>query len=54
MGVESIPQAVRDKYHIDERGHASANLADFCTIDFRPLKATSSVSGGLIYGRFFF
>jgi hypothetical protein len=27
MGLESIPQAVRNKYHIDERGHASAILA---------------------------
>lgn len=27
MGLESIPQVVRDKYHIEERGHAAAILA---------------------------
>ena len=26
MGLDTIPQAIREKYHIDERGHASAIL----------------------------
>jgi len=27
MGLESIPQAVRGRYHFEERGHAAAILA---------------------------
>jgi hypothetical protein len=37
MGLESIPQAVRDKYHIDERGHASAILASDYPDEFKDI-----------------
>jgi hypothetical protein len=37
MGLESIPQAVRDRYHIDERGHASAILASDYPNEFQDL-----------------
>ena len=37
MGLESIPQAVRDKYHIDERGHASAILASDYPNEFKDI-----------------
>ena len=37
MGLESIPQAVRDRYHIDERGHASAILASDYPNEFQDI-----------------
>jgi len=37
MALESIPQAVRDKYHIDERGHASAILASDYPNEFKDI-----------------
>ncbi len=37
MGLESIPQAVRNRYHIDERGHASAILASDYPNEFQDL-----------------
>ena len=37
MGLESIPQAVRGKYHIEERGHASAILASDYPNEFRDI-----------------
>ena len=37
MGLESIPQAVREKYHIDERGHASAILASDYPNEFQDI-----------------
>lgn len=37
MGLESIPQAVRDRYHIDERGHASAILASDYPNEFKDI-----------------
>jgi len=37
MGLESFPQAVRDRYHIEERGHASAILASDYPNEFKDL-----------------
>jgi Restriction endonuclease BglII len=37
MGLESIPQAVRDRFRIEERGHASAILASDYPNDFKDL-----------------
>lgn len=37
MGLESIPQAIRDRYHIDERGHASAILASDYPNEFQDI-----------------
>ena len=37
MGLESIPQAVRDRFHIEERGHASAILASDYPNEFSDL-----------------
>jgi hypothetical protein len=37
MGLESIPQAVRDRFHIEERGHASAILASDYPNEFTDL-----------------
>ncbi|HEV2417673.1 MAG TPA: BglII/BstYI family type II restriction endonuclease [Terriglobia bacterium] len=37
MGLESIPQAVRDKYHIEERGHAAAILASDYPKEFKDI-----------------
>lgn len=37
MGLEKIPQAVGDRYHFDERGHASAILASNFPNEFRDL-----------------
>ena len=37
MGLASIPQAIRKRYHIDERGHASAILASDYPNEFRDI-----------------
>jgi hypothetical protein len=37
MGLESIPEAVCDKYHIDEQGHASAILASDYPNEFKDI-----------------
>jgi hypothetical protein len=37
MGLDTIPQGIRDKYHIDERGHASAILASDYPDEFRDI-----------------
>jgi hypothetical protein len=37
MGLERIPQAVRDRYHVDERGHASAILASDYPDEFQDI-----------------
>jgi hypothetical protein len=37
MGLESIPQSVRNRYHIDERGHASAILASDYPHEFQDM-----------------
>lgn len=37
MGVESIPQTIRNKYHVDERGHASAILASDYPNEFKDI-----------------
>jgi len=37
MGLKSIPQQVRDKFHIDERGHASAILASDYPHEFKDI-----------------
>jgi hypothetical protein len=37
MALESIPQAVRERYHIEERGHASAILATDFPNEFRDI-----------------
>lgn len=37
MGLESIPQTVRNRYHIDERGHACAILASDYPNEFQDL-----------------
>jgi len=37
MGLKSIPQRVRNKYHIEERGHASAILASDYPNEFQDI-----------------
>jgi hypothetical protein len=37
MGLKSIPQVVREKYHIGERGHASAILASDYPNEFQDI-----------------
>lgn len=37
MGLESIPQSVRERYHIEERGHASAILASDYANEFKDI-----------------
>src|SRR5208337_3479190 len=37
MALETIPKRIRDKYHIDERGHASAILASDYPNEFRDI-----------------
>jgi len=37
MGLDVIPQAIRDRYHVDERGHASAILASDYPGEFRDI-----------------
>lgn len=39
MALESIPQAVRNRYHIEERGHASAILAADFPAEFADILA---------------
>src|SRR6266567_1308930 len=37
MGLEGIPHAVRERYHLDERGHASAILASDYPNEFQDI-----------------